>query len=206
MDATILLREQFKFAHGILEGTMQDVTAEHAHWSPPGNANPIGATYAHIVISEDMMFNGMVKGAAPPFATTRAGKTGLSEPPPAPGAGSWDEWVRSVQIDVPALQGYAKAVYETSDEYLASLRADELGRELDLSQMGKQTVGWFLGNNALSHISHHCGEVACLKGPSGSEGLRLLASSPDISRRCEPHIALRAMCGSLRLRYDCYVT
>ncbi len=170
MDATTLLREQFKVAHGMLEGTMQDVTAEHAHWSPPGKANPLGATYAHVVIGEDVMFNRMVKGAAPLFATTWAGKTGLSEPPPTPDSGSWDEWARSVQIDVPALQGYAKAVYEASDEYLASLSADELARELDLSQLGKQTVGWFLGNIALSHISHHCGEVACLKGLQGAKG------------------------------------
>ncbi|MCH6565729.1 MAG: DinB family protein [Proteobacteria bacterium] len=140
-DVKTLLREQFKSAHGILEGTMQDVTEEQAQWSPPGKAIPLGATYAHAVMSEDAMLNGMVKGAAPLFATTFAGKTGLGENPPAPDQ-PWETWSRSVKIDLGALRAYAKAVYASTDEYLGSAGDDELAREMDLSglQMGKQSV------------------------------------------------------------------
>ena len=172
MDAKTLLREQFKQAHEILEGTMQDVTGEQAQWSPPGKANPLGATYAHALVSEDAMLNGMVKGAAPLFTSAWAGKMGLSEPHPAPDSGAWDQWARTVQVDLGTLREYAKAVYAASDEYVASLNADELARELDLSgfQMGKQTVAWVLGTIMVSHVNIHCGEVACLKGLQGAKG------------------------------------
>ena len=172
MHQVEVLREQFKVAHGILEGTMQDVTAEQAQWSPPGIANPLGATYAHTVVGEDMILNGMVRGAAPLFATSWAGKIGVSEPPPTPDQGSWDQWARSVKVDLPALKQYAQAVYANTDEYFASLDGSALESEIDLSrfQLGKQTVGWFLGNIMLSHVHQHCGEVSCLKGLQSAKG------------------------------------
>ena len=170
MDVKTLLREQFKSAHGLLESTMRDVTEEQAQWSPPGKANPVGATYAHAILSEDMMLNGMLKGGAPLFATTFADKTGLSEvlPPDQP----WDAWSRSVQIDLDALRAYAKAVYAATDEYLASATDDDLARELDLSGfgMGKQPVAVFAGTLMVSHLNNHCGEVSSMKGVQGAKG------------------------------------
>jgi len=80
--ATTLLREQFKQGHEFLEGTMQDVTSEMAHWLPPGKAQTLGANYAHVLISEDFLVNGLLKGAAPLLASTQAGKVGVSELPP----------------------------------------------------------------------------------------------------------------------------
>ena len=78
------IQAQLQGAHEVLEGTMADVTAQQAQWSPPGTANPLGATYAHILTTEDAMINGMIKGAAPLFASTMAGKVGVNEPPPGP--------------------------------------------------------------------------------------------------------------------------
>src|SRR3972149_2528446 len=72
-----LLREQLKTAHEILEGTMADVTPEQAHWTPPGVALPIGATYAHGIVSEDGVVNGMFRGGGPPFAARWGGGAGV---------------------------------------------------------------------------------------------------------------------------------
>ena len=167
--AVSLLRAQYQNAHEVLEGTLQDVTVEQAHWSPPGIANPLGATYAHIIISEDGVLNGVLKGGAPMSVTTWAGKTGVSELPPMPGPGEeglppWDEWARRVKIDQAALQSYAQAVYAATDEYLASLTDEDLGRSLDLSDigLGQQTLGWLL-SLMLSNVNWHTGEIACLK-------------------------------------------
>jgi hypothetical protein len=150
---------------------MKDVTPDQAHWAPPGIANPLGATYAHLVLGEDFLINGMLKGSAPLAATSWAGKVGLSEPPPSIGE-PWDKWGRRVQVDLTALHRYAQAVYQASDEYLASLGNDGLNRPLDLSafQLGQQTVGWLLSNAVLGHVAEHCGEVACLKGLQGAKG------------------------------------
>ena len=57
MNAVSLLREQIQQAHGFLEATMEGVTPEQAHWTPPGAANPLAATYVHAVASEDLAVN-----------------------------------------------------------------------------------------------------------------------------------------------------
>jgi len=171
MDAVSLLRQQLRDAHGFLEETMKDVTAEQAHWTPPGIANPLGASYAHLVLSEDFTINGMLKGGAPLAASSWAGKVGISEPLPPP-TEPWGKWGRQVRIDLPVLRQYAQDVYKASDEYLASLNGDALNRPLDLSAfgVGQQTVGWLLSNTVVGHVNGHCGEVSCLKGLQGAKG------------------------------------
>ncbi len=164
-----MLRGQYKGAHDVLEGTMQDVTPEMATWLPPGNANPIGANYAHVVTGEDAILQGMVRGGAPLMASTWAGRVGVSEPPPSDG--KWHEWAQQVSVDLAALRAYAQAVYAATDEYLASLNDADLGQEIDLSAMGfgVQNLGWFLGV-MLANIQWHTGEIACLKGLQGKTG------------------------------------
>jgi len=171
VDAVSLFRQQLQDAHWILEETMKDVTAEQAHWTPPGIANPLGASYAHLVLSEDFLINGMLKGSAPLAMSTWAGKVGLSEPPPPP-TESWDKWGRRVRVDLSALREYAQAVYKASDEYLASINGDTLNRPLDLSAFGagEQTVAWLLTNAVVGHAEGHAGEVSCLKGLQGAKG------------------------------------
>lgn len=168
-SAAALLRGQYKSAHDILEATVQDVTSEMAHWSPPGIANPLGATYAHVAAGEDFILHGMVRGAAPLIASTWAGKAGLSELPPAGGA--WSDWGRAVQVDLDQLRPYAQAVYAETDSYLASLNDADLERTIDLSAMGlgQQSLGWLL-SLMLNNITWHTGEIACLKGLQGKKG------------------------------------
>jgi hypothetical protein len=172
VSLSTFIQTEFQQSHSVLDMTMQDVTSEQAHWAPPGVTAPLGAQFAHAVTAEDMMLNGFVKGAPPLFATTFAGKTGMSEPPPAPDAGGWADWARSVKIDLPTLREYGKAVFASSEEFIGSLDEAGLNRELDLSsfQLGKQSVGWFLSNVLAWHVNAHCGEISCLKGLQGARG------------------------------------
>ena len=176
-NAISLLRGQLKKVHEIPEGTMADVTPEAAHWIPPGLALPIGATYAHVVVSEDGVINGMFQGGAPLFAAGWEGKTGLSELPPSfdpkkPGVPDWSGWSRAVKVDLPALKKYAQAVYAASDDYLASIRGRDLDRPVDLAALGlgPSTVGYVINNGILGNGFTHCGEIACLKGLQGKRG------------------------------------
>lgn len=169
-----LLRAQFKNAHDVLEGTLEGVTSAQAHWTPPGVANPLGATYVHVAVSEDGVIGGMLKGGAPLLATAWAGKVGVSELPPMPGPGveglpPWNEWARVVQIDLPAVRAYAQAVYAATDNYLASLNDEALNQPLDLGPLGQYTLGSFL-TVMLSNVTWHTGEISCLKGLQGLKG------------------------------------
>ena len=173
MDAVTLLRRQIEGAHQPLEQTMAYVTPEQVHWRPPGTANPLGATYGHVVASEDFLVNTVLRGQAPLLAGPWSGRTGLSELPPGPDAGEeGPRWFRRVKLDLPALRKYAEAVYTNTVEYVASLGPADLDRPIDLSRMGlgQQPVGWVLGNIITWHIGAHSGEVSCLKGLQGVRG------------------------------------
>ncbi len=172
MDTVSLLKASIEGAHQVLEGTMADVTQEQADWAPPGKAHSLGVNYAHAILSEDMVVNGMLKGAAPLAMTTFAGKAGVSELPPMPDQGDWDEWARRVTVDLSAVRRYAQAVYANTVDYVSSLGTSDLERSLDLSNMelGQQSLGWVLNNILIWHATAHCGEASCLKGLQGAKG------------------------------------
>jgi len=65
MHATTLLREQVQQAHAFLEATMEGVTPEQTHWTPPGVAKPLAATYVHAIASEDLAINQILQGVRP---------------------------------------------------------------------------------------------------------------------------------------------
>jgi len=92
-----LLRSAFDAGHNWLEGTMEGVNDQVAHWMPPGCAGTIASEYAHVIAGEDALLNGFIKGGAPLFATSYNAKTGLSELPPM---GNWSEWGRNLHIDL----------------------------------------------------------------------------------------------------------
>ena len=174
MDTVTFIREQLGAAHGFLESTLGEIAADHAHWPPPGTANPVGATYAHVVVAEDTIIHGLLQQRAPLAQSTWAGRTGLSEPMPAPG-GNWEDygpWARRVQIDLASLRAYAQAVYAASDAYLAGLAPAALDTPLDLTALGlgPTTLGWVLGRLVLGHADNITGELAALKGIQGLRG------------------------------------
>ena len=59
MNAVELLTAQIKQAHGVVTGTVSDLTPEQAIWSPGGEANPIGAELLHLLAAEDMFLTMM---------------------------------------------------------------------------------------------------------------------------------------------------
>jgi hypothetical protein len=174
MDAITFIRQHLTAAHDLVEETMSDVTGNLLHPIPPGNANPLGATYAHVVISEDMLVHGILQGVPPLFGTTWAGRTGLSEPMPMPGPewANYSSWARRVRIDLPVLREYAQAVYTNTDQYLATLSPDDLDKQLDLTRQGfgRVSLAWALSRLILGHVDNICGELAALKGIQGVKG------------------------------------
>jgi hypothetical protein len=161
-------RTALKWAFELLEMTMADVTQEQAYWLPPGIANPIGATYAHAVCGLDGVFNGLLRGAAPLFASSWAGKTGVSEPQ----MNSTPEWAHSVRVDLTTARAYAQAAYTNVDAYISGLSETDLARELDLSMvgLGTQTLDWCLSALVTGHLNNMAGEISCLKGIQGAKG------------------------------------
>lgn len=168
MDAVSLLSAQIKDAHGIVAGTVGDLTAEQAAWSPGGEANGIGAELLHLLSAEDM-FLCMMTGRQPQGMGAFAGKTGASEPHPM---GNYGDWAKRVKADLPQVKEYMQAVFKSTEDYVAALTPDELDREIDLSSvgMGKMSLGGFISTIAIVHTSNHVGEISAMKGIQGAKG------------------------------------
>ena len=171
---TELMRRIVRDARQVLEGTMADVTQQQADFIPPGIANPLGATYAHVVCSEDMIVQGMFRQTAPLSASTWAERTGLSEPMPMPGPqwADYGPWTRRVKIDLAQLRVYARAVAEETDGWIAGLSDTDLDRPLDLSGvgLGQHTLASAIALLLAHHLGTETGEIAVLKGIQGARG------------------------------------
>jgi DinB superfamily len=169
MNAITLLKNQIDFSRSTVEGTVGDLTDELCQAPPGGKAHPIGATYAHMTISEDFIVNMIVRGSTPLMMGEWAGKTGVSEPPPAPG-GDIFGWANRVKVDISQACEYAKAVYSNTDEYVATLSPEDLDREIEVPGFPNQTVGGWLSLAAVIHPSNHIGEISAMKGIQGAKG------------------------------------
>jgi len=180
MRATTLLQLQLREFSQFLEGTLAGVTAEQLHSVPAGTANPLGATYAHVLLWEDMGVHSLLLNRPPLAASSWAGRTGLSEMPPLDRPGHWEEWSRRVRVDLPALRSYAGAVHEAAEAYFASMSDADLEREVDLTAMGfgRRPAAWVI-TNMLQNVALHCGEIAALKGLSGQTGYPVPAAQPQ---------------------------
>lgn len=170
MDAIALLRLQVEGAHTLSDRCMEGLSSEWVHWRPPGSAHPIGATYAHMVLNEDWGVHTLLQGQVPLYETTWAGRTGFSAP--QPGGGAWEEWARTVRVDLAALRQYAQAVYAATDAYLARLQAGDLDRQMTFppSSSTTRSLGQVLSSVLIGHHANHTGEIAAVKGLQGLRG------------------------------------
>jgi DinB superfamily len=169
-----LLRRIVSDARMVLDGTMADVTQAQADYVPAGIANPLGATYAHVVCSEDMVVQGMFRQLPPLFVSSWQGRTGLSEPMPMPGPEwvNYAAWTRRVKVDLATLRQYAQAVAAETDAWIASLSDADLDRPMDLSGagLGQHTLATAIGLVVANHLGTETGEISVLKGIQGARG------------------------------------
>jgi hypothetical protein len=174
---------------------VKDLTQEQADWLPPGNANPVGSLYWHIVAYVDQVVH---EWCMAPFGHTTieewfeakrakhelgmgqaplrhaAGwqeKVVITLPPENPEDPYWD--ARNVReglrVDLPALHDYARATAQTLLSWVASLTPEDLERTIP-TPIGDYTLGPFLEFFVIWHINVHCGEIAALKGCQGLKG------------------------------------
>jgi hypothetical protein len=169
MKANELLRMQMEDAHAYLEETVGEATPEQLHYAPPGRALPVGAAYAHVVFSEDIMVQ-TLKGEKPLFE--RGVATGASEPHPnfmAEGTdwGRYPEWTRRVRFDLGQLRAYAKQVYANTDAYLAILTEDDLDKP---NMFSEKSQAWSISRALIAHAHNLAGEISAAKGIQGLQG------------------------------------
>ncbi len=159
-------RHEARASTGWLESIVRDVTPEQAAWQPPGQANTIASTYAHIVrnFDEDLNQRFFERPLLSDGPWHR--RTGL---PPGPVA---VEWEPGVVIDWQALHEYGRAMCAFIVETVDALSAEDLRRKVEMGSMfggvwdGIDVIRLTVGR----HVWMHGGEIACLKGLQGFDG------------------------------------
>lgn len=170
--ATQILLTQLQAVHTPLEQTMDGVTDETAHFMPPGTANPIAGTYAHLVFSEDLFMHNFLMKTKPLCESTFLDKTGASELHPMEWEVEYPRWLREVKLDIVQFRTYAKAVFDETEKYVAGLTEADLDSDVDMSAfgMGSKKTYDFIANIISGHAYSIMGEISVIKGLQGLKG------------------------------------
>ena len=178
MSTSRMLRDQLRQAHQFLDSAVDGRLADQSQWQPAGMANPLGATYAHVLFGEDA-FVAMLGGTPALFADGWVGRTGVIPVPPLSPPGSFDAYRSELaRIGAAGARRPAGAASlrtgsaAVPDDYLASLSDHDLDQQVDLSAagFGIQPLVWLLSSGLVAHVLSHWGEIVCLKGLQGERG------------------------------------
>jgi hypothetical protein len=170
MNAVELTQYALGNAFGILNQVVSDLTQEQADWTPPGIANPIGATYWHTLSSTDDIVHTWIRGEAPLRQEEGWQEKVLTTSLPEPGEGGETlAYMQAIRVDLASLHAYAENVAGVVQGWLASLTPEDLERKLQ-TPVGEQSIAQVLETFVIWHINAHCGEIAALKGCQGVKG------------------------------------
>ena len=169
MNAQSAAKQQLAFWHGALGSVMADCDPERLNKNlPSATITSIASIYAHMVFAEDVIVNGMLQGKPPIYQTDGwEAKTGVPFPGIPPSIG---DWAKTLKMDLPKFQEYAKVVFANTDSYLGSVSDTDMQTKVQ-TPIGEQTVEWAVVTLLATHAPQHIGEIAALKGVQGLKGL-----------------------------------
>lgn len=167
MNVQDAVRQQLGFWHGVSGGVMGDCGDALNKQLPNATITSIGSVYAHMVFAEDNIVNGMLQGKPMMYQSDGwEARTGV----PSVGDASLGDWAKTLKMDYPKFEEYAKAVFANTDSYLADLPDADLEKKVQ-TPIGEQTIGWVISTLLATHAPQHIGEIAALKGVQGLKGL-----------------------------------
>jgi hypothetical protein len=163
-------RELLSLWRGFVGEMVDDCPAEVLHAVVPGStANSIAATFAHMVMTEDVFVQRRLRNSTLLYEEggwrERTGIAFIGDPPL-----QTEEWSRGVHMDVEPFRGYAEAVYASTDALLAEYTDDDMDRPAQ-ALIRESTVGKIILIGITTHFLTHAGEIAALRGTFGLKGL-----------------------------------
>jgi hypothetical protein len=162
MDAVTFARQQMESAFTLFNQCADGMTDEQYNFKPGGTSNAAAKTHVHAMSSVDFFVNGMLRGQQLGWSALAA-STNLPANP-------LEVWGYEGAIAQEPIKEYAQKVQAQALEYLGTLGADDLDREIDTRFFGKQTVAWVL-QLVITHSLGHAGDIAAIKGLQGLKGL-----------------------------------
>ncbi len=171
MDERELLRSQYAFAHDNLEAAIDRCSPELLTRTIEGSlTNPIGATYAHTVITQDLVLVRGLMGREPVYLASGVGERVGFELPESPVISQ--DYTTSLSFELGPLREYAAAVRAEIDGYLESAPDEDLQAEMPFGPTPRTKL-WVFGTLGVWHVATHQGEIAALMGLEGVQGQTL---------------------------------
>ena len=168
MDQRELLRSQYAFAQENLDGAIGRCPPELLRKTIEGSlTNPIGATYAHTVITQDLVLVRGLMGRNPVYHESGIGARVGFELPESPVISR--DSMAALRFELEPLRKYAAAVRAAVDGYLESAPEGELQAEVPFGPQPRARL-WVFGAIGVWHVASHQGEIAALLGLEGVQG------------------------------------
>ena len=167
MDSKNFIKLQFEKIYKQCDEVLNAITNEQFNWTPPGTANPISATFVHLLTSEDRNIQVLLQGKERIWESEGwIEKIGVKDPP---GRGKHWEEARDRAWKLLPLLGYEQSVRAATFAYLDRLTAEELDRKVKVNEVERTAADILTA--LIVHQMVHIGEIAAIKGIMGIKGL-----------------------------------
>jgi hypothetical protein len=163
MELREFLNDQLAEVHRMADIAMTDLTADVAHWQPPGTANTIAQLLAHMTNAEDRAIYVSIQGGTMLAQQGWAEKVGFSNERGA-------IWNKGWRLNLGPFFEYARQVHEAATRCVAGLSTADLDREVQWFN-GPRSTGALLRGVIINHSLGHAGEISTIKGAQGLKGL-----------------------------------
>ena len=171
MPIVEFLRPHFHRLHKSQEQAIHDLTLEQFHWVPAGNGNHIAFTIWHCVRTEDNVTRFVLQDRRPTIWLENDWSQQFGLDRIAQGTGMSHSEAANVRFpSVADFTAYMQDVWRSTDEYLNSLKDEDLGNVVTIKPRGEFTVGNALQEIVLTHQFTHLGEMWALRGLQGLQG------------------------------------
>jgi hypothetical protein len=168
-----VLREGINSVHGMLDKAAADMSAQQLNFRPiEGGLTPFFSLW-HYVRTEDNIVNFVIQGRNTVWLEGGYDvKFGLHRT--AQGTGMSDAQAAQVRLhDVVLWREYQGKVWRATDQYLDSLRPEDLERRVTIKPVGEMSLWSGLNGMCLSHGYRHVGEIEYARGILGLGGLTI---------------------------------
>lgn len=171
MNQREMVRSHYGFAQDNLETSIGRCSPELLTKTIEGTlTNPIGATYAHTIITQDLILVSRVLGRQAVYHESGIGEKLGFDLPESPVISQ--DWSTGFSFEMEPLREYAAAVRATIDGYLESAPEDDLQAEMPFGPEPRTKL-WVIGTLGIWHIASHQGEIAALMGLENVQGQML---------------------------------
>ena len=166
MTLVEFIKAELKRLHAMLDAATRDLTPEQWHAIPGGaaGANHIAFEVWHYVRTEDNIVRFILQNRRPTVWMEGKWADRLGLPPVTQGTGMTAADAQALRIaDFGAFEEYKRAVYASTDEYLANPDASTFDTPVTVKPLGEMPAIRALGQVCVTHGFTHLGEIELIR-------------------------------------------